>query len=61
MRLPDPSLTELLLERGVIADRAELQEVLQEVAWISHQAEVAAALPLESEDLSVPPALDDTP
>lgn len=61
MRVPDPSLTELLLERGVIVDQGELQEVLQEAAWLAHQAEVTASLPLEAEDLSVPPALEVAP
>ena len=58
MRVPDPSLTELLLERGVILDNAELRETLQEAAWLSHQAEITAALPLDDEEPAVPPALD---
>jgi hypothetical protein len=61
MRLPDPSLTEQLLESGVIRDREELHEVLQEAAWLAHQADLTAQLPLENEELSGPPALETAP
>jgi hypothetical protein len=60
MRVPDPSLTEQLLENGVVRDSVELREVLQEAAWLAHQAEITAALPLDDEEPSVPPALEVT-
>ena len=58
MRAPDPSLTELLLEGGVILDQRELRDVLQEAAWLAHPAEITAALPLADEDPALPPVVE---
>jgi hypothetical protein len=58
MRMPDPSLTELLLDRDVIADRSELEDVLQEAAWLEHQAEITAHLLFDDEEPALPLSLD---